>query len=226
MHGRLLFSGQAEISLTPALPPCPLSPCLCFCACVCLLWLCLWWICVQQMKMTFILLSSSLLLPVCLSLCMLVRAHPLTVPEMGPEPSQRKWQVEEIVFAGPFCCSVFHALVDLWLVHRRTYQGTSIDQVKHLNEALSSFFLCVSMDQSDHENHSGSLWDLITDIKWSYRVVKDCCWLSSCWQSSAKERVTSLSAWVPVGHALWFSVSCTVMHLCWKICSLIQCWNT
>lgn len=70
-----------------------------------------------------------------------VCAHPLTMPVMGSEPSQWKWQVEDIVFAGPFCYSVFHALVGLWLVVRSTYQGTDIDQVKNLNETLF-IFLC------------------------------------------------------------------------------------
>lgn len=49
-------------------------------------------------------------------------------------------------------------------VHSSTYQGTNIDQVKHLNEALSSFF-CVSVNELDRENHSWSLWDQITVIK-------------------------------------------------------------
>lgn len=49
-------------------------------------------------------------------------------------------------------------------VYRSTYQGTSTDQVKHLNEALSSFF-CVSVNELDRENHSWNLWDLITVIK-------------------------------------------------------------
>ncbi len=39
-----------------------------------------------------------------------------------------------------YAIAFFHALLDLWLVHRSAHQGTSIDQVKHLNEALSSFF--------------------------------------------------------------------------------------
>lgn len=51
----------------------------------------------------FLLLSFS---PVCF-FCMLVCAHPLTMPVMGPEPIQWKWQVEDTVFAGSFVLQRF-----------------------------------------------------------------------------------------------------------------------
>lgn len=101
-------------------------------------------------------LSPSFLPSVSLYACVCSSSN--DAPVMGSEPSQWKWQVEDTVFASPFCCSVFHAVIDLSLVHRITHQGTSTDQVKNLNEALSSFF-CVSADEVDRENHSESLWD-------------------------------------------------------------------
>lgn len=173
------------------------------------------------MKMTFIQIAFSLFPPsVSLYACVCSSSNCASV--MGPEPSQWKWQVEDTVFAGAFCCSVFHALVDLSLVHWSTYQGTSTDQVKNLNEALF-IFLCFcgwggpwkSQLELVGPNNSHEVW-------WRTRD----CWLSSYWQSSHEERVTRLSAWVPVGHALWFSVSCTAERLHRQMRSVIQWWNT
>lgn len=75
-------------------------------------------------------------------------------------------------FLFPALFFFFHALVDLWLVRRSTYQGTSIDQRKKFKWGCFSFS-CVSVDDPEREHHSVSLWDLITDMKWSYSVVKD-----------------------------------------------------
>lgn len=85
---------------------------------------------------------------------------------MRREPSQWKWQVGgEFAFSGisVFILQRFSCFCRS-SVYRSTYQGTGIDQVKHLNEALSSFF-CVSVNELDRENHSWSMWDLITVIK-------------------------------------------------------------
>lgn len=142
------FQAMQKYSSTLSLSVLSLLVCLsvCSCACVCILWLCLWWIWAQPMKMTFILLSFSLSFSLSVSLysCACMCASSITVPVMGPDSSQWKWQVEDIVFDRSFFflrSSVFHALVNLWLVHRSSYQGTSIDQVKNLNETLF-IFLC------------------------------------------------------------------------------------
>lgn len=144
---------------------------------------------------------------------------------MGSEPSQWKWQVEAILFPGPYCHSIFHALVGLWLVHRSTYQGTSIDQVKNLNEALF-ILLCfcgwgrllkLQLDLVGPNNQH--------EVWWKSRG----CQLNSYWQGSQMEKVwgqvCQLGSSVPsVGH-VWFSVSCTVECLLCQIRILIQWWN-
>lgn len=83
----------------------------------------------------------SLSVSLCMFVCICLRVCFLTFSLMESEPSQWKWQVEDIVFARCLGYSIFHALVGVWLVHRSTYQGTSIDQVENLNEALFIFYL-------------------------------------------------------------------------------------
>lgn len=73
--------------------------------CVQILWLRQWWIWAQPMKMTFILLSFSFSLYACVCssskcACDGTWAHPMEMTGRG---------------YCPFCYSIFHALVDLWL---------------------------------------------------------------------------------------------------------------
>lgn len=70
-----------------------------------------------------------------------------------------------------FCNPVFHAFVDIWLAHRSNYQGTSIDHVKHVDEAC--FVFGPSVDAADRESHGLSLWDLLIDkVKFLFVELK------------------------------------------------------
>lgn len=118
------------------------SVCLCSCACVCAFsdfacdgsepspWK---WPSSCYLSLSFS-LSVSLYICVCVRAC----AHPLTVPVMGPEPSQWKWQVEDIFFFRPF----FFFSMLLWifdLYAEAPIKGQALTNGKNLNGAVSHF---------------------------------------------------------------------------------------
>lgn len=179
-------------------------------------------------EMTFILLSFSHCLPVCLSVCLCVRAraHPLTVPVMGPEPSQWKWQVEDIVFHRSFLLQRFsRSRSSFWLVHWSIYQGTSIDQVKNLNEALF-IFLCFCgwggpwksrrelvgpNNRHEVELHCGERQEIVG-------------WVHTC-KVPKRNKYVSLGPWNLLLAMHYDFLSCTVERLRRQIRSLSQWWN-
>ena len=83
----------------------------------------------------------SLFLPVCLSVCscLLILYNRACDGTWAQPMEMTGWGYCLCRVPFFFRNSVFHALVGLWLVHRSSYQGTSIDQVKNLNEALFIF---------------------------------------------------------------------------------------